>query len=91
MISSGYTLALYCERSGYGEGTNEAEWVSYGEKPKAGQHRYDEFPHEYLGEHGSRCRAEARAAGWAINMRHGKALCPSCVKAGFKLKDFIHE
>lgn len=43
------------------------------------EHNWREFPHEYTGEHGPRCRALARRDGWRI-MRDGHCYCPKCNK-----------
>ena len=40
-------------------------------------HAYNEFPHQFTDEMGSRCRAAARTAGWIIH-RDGSAICPKC-------------
>lgn len=68
MIVGGYKLDLYCD--------NEID-EPYDEKPydKWGHH-FQEFPHTFTDEYGSKCRSEARKKGWLI--RRGKALCPKC-------------
>lgn len=35
-------------------------------------------PHQWTGEKGSTCRAEARRAGWKLNWDEGTAYCPKC-------------
>ena len=36
-------------------------------------------PREYIGEHGSSCRAQARRDGWLLSRVHdGGATCPEC-------------
>ena len=40
-------------------------------------HRYDEFPHVYTAEYGSRCRRDARRDGWILHKDH-TATCPRC-------------
>lgn len=67
MWAGTYVLDLYCENSQGGGG----ELVD-----KHG-HKYDEFPHQYMGESGSNCRMRARRAGWIIG-RDGSAICPKC-------------
>lgn len=62
-----YTLDLYCDRVGEnlpGDSTD-------------GRHTWNEFPHEYVDEHGSACRAKARRDGWIIK-NNGTAICPKC-------------
>jgi len=44
---------------------------------KSDEHGWNEFPHQYTDEVGSRCRAEARKAGWIIK-RDGSSICPKC-------------
>lgn len=61
MIVGAYILDLYCDAK---------DW---NEKP----HTWKEFPHEFTGEYGTRCRREARRAGWVLK-RNGEALCPKC-------------
>lgn len=64
MIVGCYALDLYCENY----------------DPRAlGLHEYDEFPHTYTDEYGSRCRTDARKDGWLLR-RDGTALCPKCNK-----------
>jgi hypothetical protein len=41
------------------------------------EHPYDEFPHTYTAELGSKCRNAARRDGWRLG-RTGKAYCPLC-------------
>lgn len=41
------------------------------------KHGFQEFPHQYTDELGSRCRAIARKAGWRL-FSNGMALCPKC-------------
>lgn len=73
MITGAYVLYLYCDNQGTkwnheaGEGIDE-----FG-------HVFQEFPHEYIGEHGSNCRARARKSGWKIH-KNGSALCPKCAR-----------
>lgn len=61
MIAGCYLLHLYCENRRKADGV----------------HEYDEFPHEYTHEFGSRCRADARKDGWKLT-KDGKAYCPKC-------------
>lgn len=65
MIAGGYTLHLYCENYNGGQ---------------LGEHQFNEFPHEYYDELGSRCRAAARKQGWKFDTRTGVAFCPKCTK-----------
>jgi hypothetical protein len=46
-------------------------------------HEYKEFPHQFIDEHGSKCRKAAHRAGWKF-LRSGETLCPKC--SGKKLK-----
>ena len=64
MIAGCYALDLYCDNSG--------PWPD-------GRHKYNEFPHQYTDELGSRCRQAARRDGWLLT-RDGKAYCPKCSK-----------
>lgn len=64
MMVGCYTLDLYCD--------NEST-----EHEHSGT-SYDEFPHQFTGEIASECRAKARRAGWQLNLRTGKAICPKC-------------
>lgn len=64
MIAGAYTLDLYCENSP--------------ENQEDGLHRYQEFPHQYIDEFGSKCRSRARAAGWKLDLLTGRAWCPKC-------------
>lgn len=67
MIAGCYSLDLYCDNyDPRVEGCNG--------------HAYDEFPHQYTDELGSKCRARARADGWLVNYKTGKAICPKCNK-----------
>lgn len=67
MIAGCYSLDLYCSK---GEGLTYEEDMLL--------HKHDEFPHQYTDEHGSTCRAMARAAGWILNLKTGEAVCPRC-------------
>lgn len=80
-LACGYTLDMYCANK-------EVEWIGSQDKRMPGQHRYQEFPHTFFDERGSVCRTQAKAAGWKADFKRGVALCPSCVKAGLKVKDF---
>ncbi len=51
-----------------------------------GAHEWDDFPHTFHHEYGSRCRAQARAAGWIINRKEGTAICPLCSGKNKKVK-----
>ena len=42
-------------------------------------HEYQEFPHQYTNEFGSKCRRNAKKAGWILK-RDGGAICPKCRK-----------
>lgn len=39
-------------------------------------HKHGEFPHQFVDELGSVCRAAARKAGWLISEK--RDLCPKC-------------
>lgn len=77
MIVGGYTLDLYCDNPMEG-GTRQERWEHMGseEYPGAGRATYT---HE---ESGAKARASAKAAGWILDMKNSRALCPACVKAG---------
>lgn len=63
MTAGCYTLHLYC-------GNYDAA--------RPGDHRYGEFPHQFVNEHGGKCRGAAKRAGWVVNYKTGKAICPKC-------------
>jgi hypothetical protein len=65
VIAGCYTLHLYCE--------NYDPNVS-----GCNGHRYDEFPHQFYDELGSVCRPQAKRAGWSVNYKTGRAICPKC-------------
>lgn len=67
MIAGCYLLDLYCD--------NYDETV-LGCKG----HKFDEFPHQFTDEIGSRCRTMARKKGWRVNYKTGAATCPKCNK-----------
>lgn len=71
MWVGGYRLDLYCENY-----TAKGPWD--GNRDAHG-HEYDEFPHVYTDEFGSRCRADARKDGWVLTS-DSKAYCPKCSK-----------
>lgn len=62
MWAGAYSLHLYCENY---------------DPNNLGHHSWDEFPHQYIDELGTVCRAKARKAGWKIN-NDGTAYCPKC-------------
>lgn len=70
MISSGYSLHLYCDIKGCpnsqakGSGDNFAP------------------PGEFSDEDRSVCYKQARRAGWLVNHRYRTTVCPTCAKAG---------
>jgi hypothetical protein len=41
---------------------------------------YKEFPDQYYGERGSKCRSQARRMGWKLSWKTGIgiAICPKC-------------
>lgn len=41
-------------------------------------HAYNEFPHEYVHELGSKARQWARRDGWHLDYRRNIFLCPKC-------------
>ncbi len=79
MIAANYTMDLYCD--------NQKATTAWQGTPKPGQHEYNEFPHQFIAEHGATARKEARKAGWKFDWKEGIAVCPSCVKAGVMPKD----
>ena len=42
-------------------------------------HKFDEFPHQYTGEHGPEVFRRARQRGWIIH-KDRTATCPKCAK-----------
>jgi hypothetical protein len=71
MIAGCYSLHLYCDNYTI-------------ESVQRGEHEFEEFPHEYTDELGSKCRAEARRDGWKFNWKHGAAICPKCNRRKLK-------
>ena len=67
-----YALDLYCDNV-----QNIADKTLRKTLRKTCDHLYNEFPHQFNGEFGSACRAEARAAGWILR-NNGSAICPKC-------------
>lgn len=65
MVTGGYVLHLYCDRF-------DPNVIG------CNGHAFHEFPHEYIDELGSKCRANAKADGWKVNYKTGFALCPKC-------------
>lgn len=45
---------------------------------KSKYHSWNEFPHHFIDELGSRCRAMARRKGWLLDYRRNRFLCPKC-------------
>jgi hypothetical protein len=79
MIVAGYALDLYCDNYLASRKFDNNLIDEFG-------HRWDAFPVQYTGELGSKCRKQARKAGWLLNFQTGQALCPHCNKAGVTLK-----
>ncbi len=48
----------------------------YCDNQEVTDHKYGEFPHQYVHELGSTCRRRARKDGWLI--KPGRQLCPQC-------------
>ncbi len=48
------------------------------------EHGFDEFPHQFTGETGQKCRAKARICGWKLDMRSLTAVCPKCARKAAK-------
>lgn len=48
-------------------------------KYNASCHEYGEFPHNYTGQFGGKCRARAARAGWILH-KDGTTTCPKCAK-----------
>lgn len=67
MIVSGYSMDLYCRHSG-----PVAENTIF----DAAGHRYDAFPHQFLGETFRECARNARKRGWVFSL--GDVTCPQC-------------
>jgi len=44
------------------------------------EHKFNEFPHCFLGETYGQCSSAARRQGWLVH-RNGTATCPKCCKA----------
>lgn len=74
MWAGAYSLDLYCENDALNDGI----------------HTYSEFPHQYVEELGSTCRAKARRDGWIVNS-DGTAICPKCSGKKTKKKAIINE
>ena len=51
--------------------------------------KFKEFPKNFIAEYGSECRAQARRAGWKLNLRDGTAICPRC--SGSESKEAAQE
>lgn len=65
MIVAGYTLDLYCQNRQDGvECKDPDQW-------RGGKG-------EFVGESGPACRADARRAGWKLDLTEGEAFCPYC-------------
>jgi hypothetical protein len=52
----------------------------YCDDPNCPDQRFHTTPSQFTDETGSGARAEARRAGWRLNLDDGTALCPKCVK-----------
>lgn len=72
MIVGGYDLHLYCD-------VDSADGM-----PSKSHHGYKEGAGQFYGETRADAMRSARQSGWAI--RHGKATCPKCRKAGRRAK-----
>lgn len=70
MMVGCYTLELYCDKEGFYN-----KYDADGTLRDEVGHTYQEFPHEYMNELGSKCRSRARKAGWKLGK---KQLCPKC-------------
>lgn len=77
MIVGGYELELYCDYP-LEEGTRQEQWEHMGSEEFPGPGRAT-FTHE---ESGAKARAYAKKAGWKLDTKNSRALCPACVKAG---------
>ena len=64
---SAYSMDLYCD-----EGCDEP---GYGMWPDPHGHKYDEFPHSYIGNTRGGCLKQARRQGWKF-CKDGRILCP---------------
>jgi hypothetical protein len=73
-----HNLSLYCDNG-------SAPWVPYHPEgaAKPGEHRYGEFPWEFINPRMKECYKLARAAGWKFS-KSGRMICPRCVQAGIK-------
>jgi hypothetical protein len=72
-----YTLHLYCDNYD-AEGTfGDYKLLpgGYGRVDSNG-HVWNEFPHTYIHELGSKCRTSARRDGWFLGK--DKQFCPKC-------------
>lgn len=67
--ASGYTLDLYCDHLSPRD-------FSAGIRDTI--HRWDEFPHQFMGETFAECAQQARRRGWAIHQHDRTATCPKC-------------
>ena len=70
MISSCYTMDLYCRHSAYTK-----TGMSYADEMKL--HSHAEFPHEFTGETFGQCKKQAQKRGWVFN-KDGEITCPKC-------------
>lgn len=80
MIVGGYVLTLYCDNK-IDEGSMQQRGEHMGSR-KSPCPSQATFTH---GESGAKARSEARSAGWMVSLLYRRALCPSCVKAGYVL------
>lgn len=80
-----YTLELYCDNYDYTL-FGEIDYSTDIRGIRSDGHIFNDFPHEYIDEFGSKCRAKARKAGWLLNVKTGAAICPKCAKKGLKLE-----
>lgn len=71
MIVGCYVLDLYCDDPRHEKfNSDKSDW--YLGSP--------ERPAQFVHEHGSRARTLARRAGWKLDVRNDKAICPRCAK-----------
>lgn len=75
MIVGGYSLHLYCD-------VLDESYQHRGSASFPGDGTGD-----FCGESGGNARQDARRAGWKFDLKGGRVICPSCLKAGKTLDD----
>lgn len=55
----------------------------YCDHPDGGQYRCTNWPGQWTGTTDRNCYAQARRAGWKLDLRQRQVLCPAHAKEGF--------